>query len=107
MIRIDCDLFDIAKRIKEIDENYIIYFNPQKAKFELHRESYGKVGYELTFPFNSLDARAINYCLKTRIERKEDLLKEMEKENKRLERLEIEKSKKEIELSFEDYMQKT
>lgn len=94
MIKIECDLFNIAQRLKEIDEKYILFYNKARAKYELHRENFGRVSYELTLPYDSLDARTIRFCLQTRVERKEKLMKELDKENALLEKKQIDDAKK-------------
>lgn len=106
MIKIVCDLFDIAQRLKGIDDKYILFYNRKRAKFELHREDYGRVGYQLTLPYDSLDARTLNFCLKTRVERREQLMKELDRENEMLEKLNLCQAKKTAEYKFEEYLEK-
>lgn len=60
------DVFNIANRIKEINKNYIVYFNTEISKYELYHE---KHGYVLTFPYDELDSRCIDYTLSTRADR--------------------------------------
>ena len=36
-IKIESDIFEISKRVKDIDENYYIVFDTKKNKYELHR----------------------------------------------------------------------
>jgi hypothetical protein len=97
MICITCDLFDIADRLREIDENYLLMYNPRKERYEVHRQAQGRVSYELTLPYDRLDARSVQFCLRTRKERAEALLKELEEENKALESRQLYESKKEVE----------
>ena len=40
--------------------------------------------YELTIPFDELDARAVDFVLKTKMENQKKLLKEIEESNKKL-----------------------
>ncbi len=60
------DVFNIANRLKEINKNYIVYFNTEIRKYELYHE---KHGYVLTFPYDELDSRSIEYTLSTRADR--------------------------------------
>lgn len=106
MIEIFSDLYDIAKRLKQIDANYRVFYNNKKQKFELHRDSGGKVSYQLTFPFDTLDARAIEHCLKTRKQRAMQLLQEIEKENILLEKQRIYQAKKQVQTKVENYLRK-
>lgn len=79
------DVFDIAWRIKEIDRNYYIMYDTKTQKFLL----FSSKGYELTFPFSQLDARAINYARDTRIENLDTLIKEIDNFNKKKEKNDI------------------
>lgn len=63
----------------------------------MHRQAQGRVSYELTLPYDRLDARSIEFCLKTRRERAEALLKELDKDNNALERQQLYNAKKEAE----------
>lgn len=87
-IEIKNDLFDITNRLKQIDKDYFVLYNTNKKVFELHVKNQAFNSYSLTFPFSSLDERALTFALKTRVENKEKLIKEMEEENKRLEKQE-------------------
>ena len=42
--------------------------------------------YCLTFPFDCLDARAVEHARKTRVENEEKIIEEIDRENKRLEK---------------------
>ena len=81
---IESDLFDISKRIKSINPKYFVVYNKKRKKFEVHyrRE---KNTYELTIPYDELDARAVDFVQKTRIENQKKILDEIEKNNKKLE----------------------
>ena len=60
-------------------------FNNKKSqKFEVHyKRNFGTL--ELVLPFKNLDKRTIDLVLKSRVENKQKLLKEMEENNKKLE----------------------
>lgn len=85
------DLYNISQRIKEIDSSYFLYFNYKNRKYELHSKNQVKNSYVLTLPFSSLDNRTITHILKTRVERKKEFLKEIEKENEKLQKRELDK----------------
>ena len=53
MIKITNDVMDIASRIKEIDERYEVYYNPETSKFEVHT---GDVR-QAIIPYASLDSQ--------------------------------------------------
>ncbi len=106
MIEVHSDLYDIVDRLKEIDYRYKVFYNPRKSKFELHIRKGDKVSYLLTFPFNTLDSRAITHCYRTRVERKEKLLKEIETNNARIEKENLYKAKKQAEYKAEQALRR-
>ena len=94
---IKSDCLDIVKRIKTIDKDYFVMFDLGSQKFQLHNRAQ-KHSYCLTFPFKTLDERAINMVLQTRVENADEFFKEMEAENKRLQ----EKKAKEVLNDFKE-----
>lgn len=82
------DIFNIAKRLKSIDKKYFIVFNSDRNKYEVHY-SRAKNTYELTIPYDKLDARTIDFVLKTRIQNKQKIFEEIENSNKKLEQQNI------------------
>ena len=49
-IRIENDVFDVVKRIKQIDDGYFVVFDLDKEKYELHNK-YQNNSYCLTYPY--------------------------------------------------------
>lgn len=92
-IKINNDVFDVVNRIKQIDDKYFVLYNLARKKFEVHYQR-AKNTYELTLPFDCLDARAVLHVQKTRIENQKKIYAEIKKENEKLEK---EKQKKQIE----------
>ena len=89
-IFISHDLFNIVKRLKQIDKNYFVLYNKKSQKYEVHyKRNFGTL--ELVLPFDRLDKRAIDLVLKSKIENKQKLLKEMEENNKKLEQQQSQK----------------
>jgi len=86
--RIESDCLGIIDRIKAIDSDYFIEFDLDKQKFVLHNSSQ-RNSYCLTFPFDQLDERSVDYVLQTRVQNADDLLKAMEDENERLQKQKI------------------
>lgn len=93
MIRINCvegkndrdhvavtgDVMDIVERIKEIDRDYFVMFNKRTQKYEVHvKGQLFSLGCEL--PFDSLDARAIEYVRERHVSRMKEILAGMERE---------------------------
>ena len=81
---ITADLFDIAARVKEIDSCYFVARNYKTGKFELHAEGQKGSTLALKLPYNRLDMRTLDLARKTRRERVDALLKEMEQANAKI-----------------------
>ena len=75
------DLFNIAARLKSVDRRYELFFNRKKSRYEI----YANGAMQIALPFERLDARAIEYARKTRLENLNKLIAEIEAENARLE----------------------
>ncbi|MGN1213218.1 MAG: hypothetical protein ACI4TZ_04165 [Christensenellales bacterium] len=85
------DLFNIVNRLKSIDKKYFIVYNCKKHKYEVHYRR-AKNTYELTVPYDKLDARTISLVQKTKIENQRQFLESIERENQILQQ----KNKNEI-----------
>lgn len=77
------DLFDIASRLAEIDAGYFVLFDTESLRYELHNSRFNP-SLQLIFPFEKLDARSIEHTLKTRTERREALIAELDRDNEKL-----------------------
>ncbi len=84
------DVFNIAKRLKKIDKNYFVLFNPISQKFEVHHRQ-SKNTLQLVLPYKFLDYRTLKLVLETKVENQKKLLYEMELANQKLERQKQEK----------------
>lgn len=81
------DVFDIAKRLKEIDRNYFVVFNTAKQKYEVHNSRQLGDSYCLTVPFDCLDARTIVLVQQSRIKNISEIVEKMDFDNKVLQKL--------------------
>lgn len=98
---VENDMFDIANRLKKIDDKYFIVRNFVKHRYEVHyKRNFNSL--ELVVPYDILDERTIYLVLKTRMENRHKILEEMEKENKKLEMEKIKKQKEKIMERFEE-----
>ena len=81
LVKIEKDLFSICDRLKEIDERYEVFRNKISHRFEVY------VGKALQFvvPFQRLDARTLDFARKTRIERRQQIVKEIDERNAKIE----------------------
>lgn len=86
LINIFTDPFFICQRLKEIDRSYFVMFDLEKKNYQLHSSEQRGNSYCLTFPFDCLDARAVEHARKTRVENEEKIIEEIDRENKRLEK---------------------
>lgn len=79
-IIIENDVFDIANRLKEIDETYYILYDKIKCRYEVWSKDIVNI---LCFvvPYNTLDARTIMYAQKTNSNNAQKLFEEIEKNN--------------------------
>ena len=82
MILITNDLFDIAWRLRAINDDYRVYYNVEKGRYEVH--SSNKNTLEFVVPYDQLDARTVEYARYSRVENAERIFAEMEKHNAKL-----------------------
>ena len=67
-IMITNDVFDIAKRIKEIDQDYFVVYDKKLCRFEVHNKRQKPDTLSLVLPYDTVDCRAIDKVLSTRTE---------------------------------------
>ena len=80
-IKIAHDVYNISKRIKNIDRNYYIVFETSREKFEVHNSSQFGSSYCLTLPNNCLDERVLKYVRKTQSANIDEILEKIENDN--------------------------
>ena len=80
--RIYSDVYNIAKRVKEIDKYYYIVLNTSTNKFEVHNSVQIGSTYCLTVPYTELDERTLTYIHKTKSSNIDEILSKIENENK-------------------------
>lgn len=96
LFEIKSDCLDIVKRIKEIDADYFVLYDPEENKFQLHHHSLRRT-YCLTFPFDVLDERAVLYTLKTRVQNSDELFEEMDELNRKKDEAAYKQAKNDLE----------
>lgn len=97
LIELKSDAFFISERLKEIDESYYLVFNTISGKYEVHSNAQIGCSYCLTNPNQGLDERLLELAKKTRRENIYELLKEVDKENEKLERANLQKQMEKME----------
>ena len=80
-IKILSDVFNISKRIKNIDRDYFVLYDTSKQKFEIHNSNQIGSSYCLTIPYDELDERTLKCVLKTQSANIEEILNEIENDN--------------------------
>jgi len=103
------DMFMIYQRLKDIDPSYTLCFNKENFKYEVYCFKNGKLEYAFTSPYDSVDNRLLLYAKRTRIERIDEILEEIEENNDKLckdeEEIKTQKPKAKLE-SIINYLKK-
>ena len=81
LFKIESDVYNISKRVKNIDKDYYVVFNTSTSKFQIHNSSQIGSSYCLTLPYKELDERTLNYINKTKSENIEKIISKIEQEN--------------------------
>ena len=76
---------DIPDRIRELDKGYFVMFNTKIQKYEVWHRGDGEGVLECVLPYDGLDERAVRHVREHRLERMEQLIREIEEHNARLE----------------------
>lgn len=84
-IKLKSDVYNISKRVKEIDYGYYVVYDTSKSKFEIHCSTQVGTSYCLTLPYSCLDERALNYIHKTKSTNIDRILDKIDNDNKQLE----------------------
>ena len=82
MILITNDLFDIAWRLRAVNDDYRVYYNVEKNRYEVH--SFKQNTLEFVVPYGELDARTVEYARYSRVENAERIFDEIERHNAKL-----------------------
>lgn len=81
---ISTNCYNIPERVRELDDDYRLYYNARKNVIELHNLRH-KPSFQLVLPYKQLDARIIEYIRRTRVDRIIDEIKEIDEYNNILE----------------------
>ena len=76
---------DIPARLKELDEHYFVMLNTRTQKYEIHYAGADGGTLECVLPDDALDERAVRHVRRHRMERMEELMREVEEHNRKLE----------------------
>ena len=77
------DALGIIDRLKMWNKKYEIYYNLKSKKYMLYlfENEFKPSTYCLTYPFDQIDERMIDYTLKSEIQNRKAYLKEIEESN--------------------------
>ncbi len=96
------DVYEIAKRIKDIDRYYFIVYDTSKSCYEIHNSSQIDSTYCLSVPYQNLDDRTLKYVRETSSANIEKILEKIEKENKLIENAQTRSVLSELNQSIEN-----
>lgn len=82
MILITNDLYDISSRLRTINDDYRLYYNVAKGRYEVHSAARGAL--QFVVPYDELDARTVQYARYSRVENAERIFEDIERNNRRL-----------------------
>lgn len=105
-VEIKGDVFDIPRRLREIDKGYCVFYNRKKHRFEVHNRLQGGGSFCLAVPYTRLDVRTLDLVRRTRQERAESFFAELEAENKRAEQTLVADAVKDAEKKTEEVLRK-
>ena len=99
LLEIKSDALNIVKRLKMLNDGYRLYYNKKSKKFTLYQIKNNLLPkvYCLTFPFDEIDERMIEYTLKSEVQNRKAYLEEIERSNALLLKQEQKKILEELE----------
>ena len=87
LVRITNDVFDIARRVKELDEGYYPVYDTEKHRYEIRHSDGDYIA--VVVPYDGLDARILRHLYLTRRDNALAALEKMEAENERQTKLSV------------------
>lgn len=76
---------DIPERLKELDDGYFVMLNVKTQRFEVWHRGEGEGVLECVLPYDGLDERTVRHVREHRMERMDQLIREIEEHNAQLE----------------------
>lgn len=77
-MRITSDLYDIADRLREIDGRYEVMYDRKTRRYTVCADG----APQFAAPYGELDARTVEFALKTRTSRRDEILREIDADNR-------------------------
>ena len=69
LIEIEHDLYSVAQRLREIDDDYRLRYNPKLKRYEVHHLGQAGNSFCLEVHEPLPDARTVEFVRRTRVER--------------------------------------
>lgn len=85
-LKIEHDPFFICERLREIDGSYYLLYNNDTSQYEVHSSDQRGGSFCFAVRYDELDERTITYALRSRKERCDSLIAEMDAYNERLQK---------------------
>lgn len=101
-VTIKKDVFNIAKRLKNINKNYKIVKNLQTQKYEIHNETASKNSFVFSVPYNKLDIRTLKHVAQQHKLNAKEAIKHIEQHNKKLEKQMLQQQHDELDYKFNE-----
>ncbi len=81
---ISTNCYNIPERVRELDDDYRLYYNVRRNVIELHNLRHIPT-FQLVLPYSQLDTRTIEYIRRTRVDKIINEIKEIDEYNNNLE----------------------
>ncbi len=101
---INDDLYSISRRLKSLDSDYFVLYSYRDHRYEIHNK--GNKGNTYCFCAQKLDCRVLDKAQRSRRERIEKLLAEVDEHNERLQKEAIYEVRKSMEMDVENALKK-
>ncbi|MCH5156338.1 MAG: hypothetical protein J1G02_00500 [Clostridiales bacterium] len=82
MIEITQDLYDIAQRLRSVNDGYRLYYNTNKCRYEVRNAVTSAL--EFVVPYDELDVRTVEYARYTSVGNANQVFEDIEKNNAKL-----------------------
>lgn len=103
LIKIENDLYDIAARLRSLRDGYVVFYNVDTRKYEVHDLSQHGSTLAFVVPFDELDSRTVDYAQMTAARNADKILAEIESNNAQLDKQRLSNS---VDKAMEQYQER-
>lgn len=86
LIKITNDLFDVAARLRTVNDGYRVYYNTEKARYEVRDEARRPNTLAFIVPYDELDCRTVEYAQYSQVANADRIFADVERSNAEVER---------------------